>query len=265
MIRHLLTFIFVVLSIYVYGQESGLANYEEEIYGVQFNMIAIQGGTFRMGCTDGSTNCWDDEYPVHEVTIRPFYMGQTEVTQARWRAIMGSNTEELNNTGCNECPVERVNWEEAKAFIQKLNDLTGGNYRLQSEAEWEYAARGGQSYAYAGSDDLNAVGWYLENYEDSSYGSEGTTHPVGTKLANGYGLYDMSGNLWEWCEDDWHERYYRVPTDGSAWVDSPRGDARVVRGGAWGSYNVYCRVSCREFSNQGSRDSGIGFRMAASQ
>ena len=155
------------------------------------------------------------ELPVHEVQVPGFYIGKYPVTQALYSLITGENPS--RSKGDNH-PVEQVSWEEAKAFIQQLNQNTRKNYRLLTEAEWEYAARGGkfsEDYLYAGSDNLKEVGWYEEN------NSPNGTKAVGQKLPNELGIFEMSGNVDEWCEDDYHETYNGAPTDGSAWIDQP--------------------------------------------
>ena len=158
-------------------------------------------------------------------------------------------------------PVERVSWEDAQIFIKKLNGITGKHFRLPSEGEWEYAARGGphkSPYRYAGSDKLKEVGWFASN-------SHGETKPVGLKAPNELGLYDMSGNVWEWCEDDWHVDYQKAPDNGSAWIDSPdRGSLRVNRGGGYFDDAQGCRVSSRDFNTPSYRYRDLGFRLALS-
>ena len=154
-------------------------------------------------------------------------------------------------------PVETVSWEDAQAFIQKLNELTGKVYRLPAEAEWEYAARGGQhskGYKYAGSNKLKEVGWYREN-------SHVETKAVGLKYSNELGLYDMSGNVWEWVEDQWHGNYEGAPTDGSAWVDKEEGTSRVLRGGSWSNDPEYCRCTSRITITPELRYDFIGLRL----
>jgi formylglycine-generating enzyme required for sulfatase activity len=154
--------------------------------------------------------------------------------------------------------VERVSWNDIQEFLSKLNAKTGKTYRLPTEAEWEYAARGGsqsRGYKYAGSNSLDEVAWYTDN-------SGSKTHPVGQKKANELGLYDMSGNVWEWCADDWHGSYSGAPSTGRAWIDSPRASSRVFRGGGWDGGARYCRVSYRGNYTPSFRGSALGFRLA---
>jgi formylglycine-generating enzyme required for sulfatase activity len=219
--------------------------------------IRVKGGTFTMGCThEQGSYCYDDEKPVHEVTLSDYYIGETEVTQAQWRAVMGNNPS--NFTGCDECPVERVSWNDVKDFISKLNSRSGGvRYRLPTEAEWEYAARGGglsKGYKYAGSDNPEEVAWY-----DDNWGSK--THPVKGKKANELGIYDMSGNVWEWCSD-WKDNYSSGSQTNPTGPNT--GDDRVRRGGGWFSNAGYCRVSGRNFLEPGNRAGSLGFRLASS-
>lgn len=229
-------------------------------------MVFVQGGTFTMGCRDSirDGNCYEDEKPSHEVTIRDFYIGKYEVTQAEWRRVMGSNhLEPLSNTGCDQCPVERVSWDDAQEFIRKLNARTGKQYRLPTEAEWEYAARGGnmsRGYLYSGSNNLDEVGWYDDN-RDKRRKSK-TTRPVGTEKANELGIHDMSGNVWEQVQDDWHANFSGAPTDGQAWVGSPRASYRVFRGGGWYDGPQFCRVAYRLSVNYATNNKGFGFRLA---
>ena len=217
-----------------------------------FPMVFVQGGPFQMGGADAEA--YDDEKPIHLVTVPAFYLGRYPVTQALWQAVMGKNPSDFKGP---DRPVEQVSWYDCQRFIEKINAKTNQRYRLPSEAEWEYAARGGalsEAYLYAGSDKLDEVGWYGDN-------SGGETQPVGLQLPNELGLYDMSGNVYEWCEDDWHDRYQGDPDDGSAWIDRPiRGAGRVFRGGN-GSAR-FCRVSCRYRGEQEFRYRYRGFRLA---
>jgi formylglycine-generating enzyme required for sulfatase activity len=212
-------------------------------------MVSIQSGTFQMGSNDGES----DEKPIHSVTVSSFYMGKYEVTQKQWREVMGQDPPELYFKGCDQCPVENVSWNDIQEFIKKLNTKTGKNYRLPTEAEWEYAARGGQSYQYAGSDNIDNVAWY-----DGNSGSK--THPVGQKSPNGYGLYDMSGNVWEWC-NDWYGDY------SSGAVTNPKGPStvsrRVLRGGSWFTDASYCRVANRFSDSPDYRNDTLGFRLVS--
>ncbi|HAD14119.1 MAG TPA: hypothetical protein DCF33_16975, partial [Saprospirales bacterium] len=189
-------------------------------------MVPVPGGTFTMGSDDKEA----DECP-HKVTVPSFRISKYEVTQAQWRAVMGSDPPGLYNKGCDECPVERVSWDDVQEFLKKLNQLTGVDYRLPTEAEWEYAAKGGQAglksaYQYAGSDKLDEVGWYDGNYKiGNTFGEKNTTHPVGQKKPNQLGLYDMSGNVWEWCQDT----YGPYPCDKKTKKEER---LRVLRGGS---------------------------------
>ena len=210
-------------------------------------MVAIPAGSFEMGGT-GS-----DEQPVHRVTLGSFSMGKTEVTQGQWRAVMGSNPRAFTND-CDNCPVERLGWGDAKQFVRQLSTKTGKTYRLPSEAEWEYACRAGGSEEYCGSDSADDMGWH--------YGNSGrATHPVAGKQANAWGLHDMSGNVWEWTEDCWNGNYSSAPTDGSAWT---AGDCsqRVVRGGSWGVKPQDLRSALRNWNTTANRSSYVGFRVA---
>lgn len=233
------------------------------------NMVQVQGGNFTMGCQEGrDTDCYDDEEPAHEVNVQTFYMSKYEVTQTQWRAVMGNDPPELHNTGCDDCPVEMVSWNDIQSFLEKLNQQTGQRYRLPTEAEWEYAARGGtksQGYLYSGSNDINEVAWYDSNYEaGNTHGSQKTTRPVGGKKANELGLYDMSGNVYEWCADDWHNDYSGAPTNGSAWIEASRGSSRVSRGGSWSNNARDCRAASRFNGAPSFRYVNIGFRLVRS-
>jgi formylglycine-generating enzyme required for sulfatase activity len=235
---------------------------------LETDMVSVTGGTFTMGCEDKKRdgNCNSDEKPAHQVSVSNFSIGRYEVTQAQWRAVMGSDPPELYNKGCDQCPVEGVSWNDIQDFLKKLNSLTGKRYRLPTEAEWEYAARGGirsLDFLYSGSNNIEEVAWYDSNAESGNKnGEQKTTRPVGGKKANELGLYDMSGNVWEWCEDDWHGNYQGAPTDGRAWVDSPRGSYRVFRGGGWFGTAEDCRAANRDGYAPTYRDGNVGFRLA---
>ena len=221
--------------------------------GVTFTMVSVKGGTFQMGATsEQGSDASRDEKPAHSVTLSDYYIGQTEVTQALWKAVMGSNPSYYKG---NNLPVETVSWNDCQQFIEKLNQLTGKMFRLPTEAEWEHAARGGnksRGYKYAGGNTLDQVAWYWENSGDSRLSGEWDsdkvfanhcrTHPVGQKQANELGLYDMSGNVMEWCQD-WYGSYISGaqtnPTGPSSASD------RVSRGGGWYNGARYCRVSYR--------------------
>lgn len=203
-----------------------------------------------MGSNDGE----EDEKPVHSVTLSEFYIGKNEVTQKQWRDIIGENPSYHKN--CDNCPVEQVSWDDIQDFIQKLNQKTGKRYRLPTEAEWEYAARGGgkiRGYRYSGSNTIDDVAWY--------YGNSGQqTHPVGQKQPNELGLYDMTGNVWEWCGDLYGSDYYKNSPS-----ENPKGPStgsyRVDRGGSWGSDPQGCRVADRDGYGPGDRGNGLGFRL----
>jgi len=231
-----------------------------------------------------------NELPKHRVTIGySFYMGRTEVTQGQWHMVMGATVREqrdrvnksfaLAGEGDNY-PMYYVSWEEAKEFVSRLNALNDGyTYRLPSEAEWEYACRAGTTSDYAG--DLDAMAWYADNSGGSRlnaseiWGSDqknyvkrilengGQTHPVGLKQANRFGLYDMAGNVWEWCEDAWHDNYNGAPTDGSAWLSGGDSTRRVLRGGSWLNFSFYLHSANRLWFAPGVRSNIIGFRVVA--
>ena len=219
---------------------------------VSFIMVRVDGGTFQMGATSeqGSDVDWD-EIPAHQVTLSPYYIGETEVTQALWETVMGYNPSWFKG---NNRPVEEVNWNNCQEFIQKLNQETGRKFRLPTEAEWEFAARGGKKsrgYKYSGSKKLNDVAWFNDN-------NSSQTHNVKTKLPNELGLYDMSGNVYEWCQD-WKGNYGSSQTNPSG---PSSGSHRVARGGSWSSAAGCCRVSHRYYSTPGGRSDYLGLRLA---
>ena len=227
-----------------------------QVGDVQFEMVHVEGGTFRMGATEEQgEDAADDEKPVHRVTLSSYLIGKHEVTQALWEEVMGSNPSKNKQGG--DYPVENVSWFDCQEFIGKLNARTGMKFRLPTEAEWEYSARGGdrsKGYKYAGSDNLDEVGWYR-------YNSDNHTHPVGQKKPNELGLYDMSGNVWEWCQD-WYGAYSSEAQADPAGPQS--GCYRVLRGG--GRWNIArrCRVSGRNYDDPGNGDGDYGLRLVLS-
>ena len=224
--------------------------------GISIDMVKVEAGTFMMGATSEMKDPYDDEKPVHQVTLtNDYYMGKYEVSQALWEAVMGSNPSEYK--GDNR-PVETVSWNDCQEFISKLNSMTGRKFRLPTEAEWEYAARGGKksrSYQYSGSSNISDVAWY-----DGNSGSK--THPVGTKQANELGIYDMSGNVYEWCSD-WYGSYSSSSQTNPTGADS--GSSRVYRGGSWIYIAWLCRLSYRAGNTPGYRSYGLGLRLALSE
>ena len=221
--------------------------------GVTFKMIAVEGGTFTMGGTsEQGDDAYDWEKPTHSVTLSSYRIGETEVTQALWQAVMGSNPSHFSGS---QKPVEQVSWNDCQDFIRRLNALTGENFRLPTEAEWEYAARGGKKswgYKYSGSNTIGNVAWY-----DDNSGSQ--THNVAKKSPNELGLYDISGNVWEWCQD-WYGSYSSGSQTNPTGPSS--GSFRVIRGGSWGDYASGCRVSYRSFNDPTFRSSYLGLRLA---
>jgi formylglycine-generating enzyme required for sulfatase activity len=235
-------------------------------------MVFVQGGSYVMGCTTEQSfnceelneelknkcknNCFEWELPVHSVTLSDFYICRFEITQKQWKSVMEDTLINSFFKG-DELPVESVSWVEIQQFINKLNKKTGKNYRLPTEAEWEFAARGGNKslrYRYSGDNNIDSVAWYKEN-------AGGCTHPVGTKKANELGAYDMSGNVWEWCNDIFTE--YNLDNQDVA-VESSDEKYYVLRGGSWDSGVITARVSFRYDDLPHSTNFGIGFRLALS-
>ncbi len=224
---------------------------------VSIEMVRIPAGKFIMGCQDGrDKDCQSDESPAHGVSLSAFELGKYEVTQGQWKAVMGSNPSYFKDCG-DTCPVENVSWNDIKTFIETLNQKTGKQYRLPSESEWEYACRAGKDSNYCGGNDVNAVAWYGA-YTGGN--SEKTTNPIGRKAANAWGLYDMSGNVWEWVQDS-YANYNNAPSDGKAW-EGARADARVLRGGSWDSNPQSVRAAIRIDLTPSDRYGSAGFRLA---
>ncbi len=236
----------------------GKANYTPNVKtfyanGVSFDMVEVRGGTFRMGATsEQGSDAYSDEKPVHSVTLNSYYIGKTEVTQVLWKAVMGSNPSYFKG---DNLPVEKVSWNDCQEFIRKLNALIGQNFRLPTEAEWEFACRGGNNsrgYKYSGSNYIDNVAWY-----DGNSGKK--THPVATKSANELGIYDMSGNVWEWCADWYGDYSSGAPTNPNGPYD---GSSRVIRGGCW-NYNAgSCHSSYRDHLSPDYRYSILGLRLS---
>jgi formylglycine-generating enzyme required for sulfatase activity len=220
-------------------------------------MVVIPAGNFLMGSKSdpfSSSAPFADEQPQHSVYLRSFALGKFEVTQEQWYAVMGTMPSHFKGR---TLPVEQVSWDDAQTFVQKLSAKTGKTYRLPTEAEWEYAARAGSQTNYFFGDDQSQLGryaWFGSN-------SRNSTQPVGEKLPNAFGLYDMLGNVWEWTEDCWNKNYNRAPNDGSAWT---RGDCsqRVVRGGSWFNNPQNLRAAYRVRNTTSNRNNGDGFRVA---
>lgn len=232
-------------------------NKEITIKGVTFTMVRVEGGTFTMGATPEQKGAWGFEKPAHNVTLSNYFIGQTEVTQALWTTVMGTNPSYFKGLGK---PVECVSWNDCQEFVAKLSELTKQKFRLPTEAEWEYAARGGRKSLgtmYSGGNNIDDVAWYEKN-------SGKTTHDVATKHPNELGLYDMSGNVWEWCQDWFGNKYYKKSESINPQGPSSGSD-RVYRGGSWSNYARNCRVSYRRNINTSSRSSNLGLRLVLSE
>lgn len=223
-------------------------------------MILAEGGTFMMGQADPNVSCQGctaDEHPIHKVTVSSYYICKYEVTQKEWLEVMG--TDPNFEDECETCPIEGVSWKDVQIFLTKLNEKTGKQYRLPTEAEWEYAARGGkknQGTYYSGSNNASEVSWF-------SVKTEQKLHPVGQKKPNELGLYDMSGNVWEWCSD-----YYAADYYASSPLENPKGPQtgkdRILRGGSWYNQSFDCRVTARYRFYPTFRTNANGFRLAMS-
>ena len=245
-----------ILINYILNPPEPFGNQTFTVKGVNFDMIAVEGGTFTMGATaEQGSDAYGDESPTHQVTLSSYYIGKTEVTQELWQAVMGSNPSWFKDSNL---PVEEVSWDDCQTFITKLNELTGKNFRLPTEAEWEYAARGGnksQGYKYSGSNTLSNVAWYDSN-------SSSKTHSVATKAPNELGIYDMSGNVWEWCSD----RYGSYSSESQTNPTGPTsGGSRVRRGGGWDRSAGLCRVSVRGGYSPAFSFDFLGLRLCLSE
>jgi formylglycine-generating enzyme required for sulfatase activity len=262
--RRTLSAIFIMAIIPMIGATIGqtadsMQAFTDEVTGMEF--IFVKGGCFQMGDTFGDG--YNSEYPVHEVCLDDFYIGKYEVTQGQWKKVMGSNPSIFKNCGDN-CPVENVSWHDTQQFISKLNTQSNKQYRLPTEAEWEYAARsGGKKEKWAGTSDKSS----LKDYAWYNINSENKTHPVGEKKSNDLGIYDMSGGVWEWCSDWYKYESY----SGKDFKDNPKGPSssrffsplRVIRGGGWNDAIEYVRTSHRDGGGLSYRGDFLGLRLVA--
>ena len=231
------------------------------VNGVTFGMNRVKAGTFSMGAGEGTTQADKDEMPQHQVTLtQDYYIGETEVTQALWKAVTGQSPTEYGQQWSSKYgkgdnyPAYFVSYNDAKSFLGKLNKLTGEKFRLPTEAEWEFAAKGGnlsQGYLFSGSNDINLVAWYSDN-------SDSKAHEVKTKAPNELGLYDMSGNVWEWCSD-WYGTY--DASDATDPQGPERGSGRAYRGGSWYYGSKYERVTARDMDIPAGNDFFLGMRL----
>ena len=252
--------------------------------GITLDMVAIPGGTFTMGSPSDEIYSFDDEHLQHQVTVPPFFMGKYPITQAQWQAIASrtdlkverdldldpSHFKDLSKRGESptrwDRPVERINWYDAVEFCARLSKLTGREYRLPSEAEWEYACRAGTTTPFYFGETITGE---LANYNAAyTYAGEAEgeyreeTTPVGQFPPNAFGLYDMHGNVWEWCADTWHDNYDGAPTDGSAWIENGDDNCSPLRGGSWGNNPYNCRSAIRNNSiRREYRNNNYGFRV----
>ncbi len=217
--------------------------------GVRLELVDIPTGSFSMGSND-----YNDEKPIHKVTLKAFKIGKYPITQKQYLAVIGNNP---SNFKGDNLPVERVSWDDAIAFCKKLSEITGEKVCLPSEAQWEYACRAGSTGKYCFGDDVSQ----LENYAWYNLKSESKTHPVGEKLANLWGLYDMHGNVWEWCKDAWHDNYGDAPTDGTSWLKNGERNKRALRGGSWYNNDVSCRSAFRHRDGADDHYFKFGFRV----
>jgi formylglycine-generating enzyme required for sulfatase activity len=267
--NHLKNFTFEVVTTNEKGsiinKRNHAANYfvEDLGNGVKLEMVEIPAGTFYMGSPENEAKRRDNESPQHQVTLPSFFIGKYPLTQAQYQAIIGNNPAHFKG---NNRPVECVSWNNAVNFCRKLSQKTGKNYKLPSEAQWEYACRAGTTTPfYFGEsitpDLVNYNGNYAYAAAPKGKYREQTTD-VGTFPPNAFGLYDMHGNVWEWCEDDWNENYINAPVNGSALIS--RSDYKLLRGGSWFDGPVYCRSAYRHDGNLAFYSNAVGFRVVCS-
>ena len=246
------------------AQTQGPVNRVFTVNHIPIKMVFVKGGDLELGCVaERDDSCKAKEVPSHNVTLTDFYIGETEVTQAQWKAVMGSDNNPSYWKG-NTLPVERVSWVECHRFVTRLNKYLakelpeGYHFALPSEAQWEYAARGGLKSAgtrYAGSNDLKQIAWFYDN-------SSQHTHDVRIKTANELGIFDMSGNVWEWCEDWYDENFYAENTEWNNPMNEQETSYRVQRGGSWNYAAPYSRCANRDYGSIHTRYEDCGFRVA---
>lgn len=225
------------------------------------HMVFIEGGSFEMG-----NNNSPESSPQHKVDVADFYISKYEVTQEEWVELMDT-LPVPKQLICKGCPIQFVSWDDVQEYIKRLNKKTGEKYRLPTESEWEYAAKGGKKskgFLYAGSNKMEEVGWYKKNARGGDEGLKHPdfgVHPVGSKLANELGLYDMSGNVYEWCQDTWHLNYRNAPTNSNVWKGG-ESSRFVIRGGSWLADDHLCKNTRRSFNLNTTRNGAVGFRLA---
>ncbi len=268
--KYLPIFDFDVITVDAEGKENSRRRHyahffpEDLGHGVVLEMVYIPGGTFIMGSLATDQGRFDSQGPQHQVTVPAFYAGKYAITQAQWQAVMGNNPSWFKGE---KRPVETVSWQNAVEFCAKLSQKTGKKYRLLSEAEWEYACRAGTTTPFhfgetITSDLVNYDGTYPFPNAPKGFGRRQTTD-VGSFPPNAFGLYDMHGNVWEWCSDRWHDSYYGAPTDGSSWEIIGRDARRVQRGNSWEYYGVCCRSAFRNCRLADDSNPYSGFRVAS--
>ncbi|MCA2626008.1 MAG: formylglycine-generating enzyme family protein [Microcystis sp. M19BS1] len=273
----LLSFNFEVVGVNEKGEQINKESKQSQYFSqdldndITLEMVAIPGGTFLMGSPQDEKDSYDDERPQHKVNIPPLFIGKYPITQTQWRAIaatakididLETNPSEFKG---DELPVESVNWYQATEFCKRLSRETKREYRLPSEAEWEYACRAGTTTPFyfgetitGGLANYNANKTYVEEYRNE-------TTPVGQFPPNAFGLYDMYGNVWEWCADTWHDNYDGAPTDGSVWIENGNNNRSPMRGGAWYTFPYRCRSAHRNIdARRYSRSFLYGFRVVCS-
>ncbi|WP_199246143.1 formylglycine-generating enzyme family protein [[Phormidium] sp. ETS-05] len=263
------TFAFTSVTVNARGRVLNRINQEVEYFsqnlsnGVLLDMVAIPGGTCRMGSPNSEPGRYSNEGPQHQVTIKPFHLSKYPITQAQWEAVMGNNPSYFQGANL---PVDSVSWFDAVAFCQKLSQQTGITYRLPSEAEWEYACRANSSTPFHFGDTITAELANYDAHHSYALAPKGQyrqqTTAVGSFSPNAFGIYDMHGQVWEWCQDVWHPNYHHAPADGTAW--ETEGEARrVLRGGSWYHFSASCRSASRDGNDAGDGSWLHGFRVVA--